>query len=71
MNTLHQQVGSYQNLTVGISQYGTVIAYAIERGTVLGMNVFGETLNETELSKFCYFCHIEKSMLNIDVEWFG
>ena len=55
MYTLHQQVGTNENLLVWVREYGAVVTYAILRTFILNLYVFGEAVNQPKLTEFCYF----------------
>ena len=52
---LHQQVGGDEYFTVGIREYGAVVAYAVLRRIVSGFQFFCEAVDESELANLCYF----------------
>ena len=51
----HQQVGGDEHFLVGVGEHGAVVAYAVFRTLILDLYVFRETVDETKLTKFCYF----------------
>ena len=55
MDTLHQQVGGDEHFLIRIKEYGAVVADAVSRTLVFDLDVFGEMVDQTELSEFCYF----------------
>ena len=55
MDTLHQQVGGDKYFLIRIRENGAVVAYAVYRALVLDLDVFGEMVDQAELSEFCYF----------------
>ena len=55
MHTLHQHVGSHQNLLVWIMQNGTVIAHAVLSGIIFSFYIVREPVYKSELTKFGNF----------------
>ena len=56
MNTFHKHVRCYKHLLVlaGVVQHGAVIAYAVKRGAVLGLEFLCEVVYKTEFTVFRY-----------------
>ena len=48
---LHEQVGGYEHFAVWIGEHGAVVADAVFRTIVLGCDVFGEAVDESELAE--------------------
>ena len=55
MYTFHQHVRRYQHLIVGVVEYSTIVAYTIFGRLVLWLYIFGQPVDESELTQFCYF----------------
>jgi hypothetical protein len=53
---LEQEVGADERLLLAGVYHGAVVAYALHGGGVERLYVFGEPVNETELSECGYFC---------------
>ena len=73
VHALHQHVGGDEHLLVGIIQHRAIITHAFQRRGVLGLQVFSEPVDETELSKFLYLVaylhgNVETSKVCYDTE---
>lgn len=54
MNAFHEHVGGDEHLTVGVGEHGAVVAHSFQRRRLVWRLVFGETVDETELTQFFY-----------------
>ena len=53
---LHEHIGGYEYaIRTSIVEHGAIVAYALYRTLVLRFYVFGESLDEAELTQFGYF----------------
>ena len=53
MDAFHEHVGGDEHFAVGVAKYGTVVAYAVQGGLVLRLDVVGEVVDEAKLAEFC------------------
>ena len=55
VDSLHEHVGGDEHFLIGVGEYSAVVAYAVFRTLILFLQVFRETVNQSELSDLGYF----------------